>query len=208
MDNYRVSIISLHRLLPSHMAISYAVGDAHWSVPYLSFGVLRRKWNDSWYDIPTGLSISAVNATNIPLHILCLFVSFFVFNIYIETSVYTQSDDRYLFSHYMSDSAFSSSQNFLSICHQIKQKRYGEFPFRGSHNPKHLPFLFSWTFIADQNVIWYGTSLWSVRVRCPSCVPSQTLAHPQPTCCGGKSEKKKKPPCCASAAQWQPTLLC
>lgn len=139
-----------------------------------------------------------------------LYLSYFYFLIYKR--VYTQYDDRYQSSHYTSDSAFSSLQIFLSICHQIKQKLYGEFPFRGSHNPKHLPFLFSWTLIADQNVIWYGTSLWSVRVSCPSCVPSQPLAHSQTTCCGGKSEKKRKkkrkPPCSASTAQQQATLLC
>lgn len=42
-----------------------------------------------------------------------------------------------------------------------------------------LPFS-SAAFIADHNVIWHGTSLWSVVISCPSCVPSQLLMLPHP----------------------------
>ena len=38
---------------------------------------------------------------------------------------------------------------------------------------------------AEHNATWHGTSLQSVWVTCPSCVPSQSLAHPQPTGLGG-----------------------
>ena len=33
---------------------------------------------------------------------------------------------------------------------------------------------------AECDIIWYGISLWSVGVNCPSCVPSQLFGHPQP----------------------------
>ncbi|KAK4829515.1 hypothetical protein QYF61_005154 [Mycteria americana] len=33
---------------------------------------------------------------------------------------------------------------------------------------------------AEHDAIWYGMSLWSVGVSCPSCVPSQPLVPPQP----------------------------
>jgi len=42
-------------------------------------------------------------------------------------------------------------------------------------------FLLPQFYIAEHDVIRYGISLWSARVSCPSCVPSQVLVHPQPT---------------------------
>jgi len=46
--------------------------------------------------------------------------------------------------------------------------------------------LFLTAFIAEHDTIRYGMSLWSVGVSCPSCVPSQLLAHPQ------QCEKQKR----------------
>ena len=43
----------------------------------------------------------------------------------------------------------------------------------------------SFSLTAERDVIWYGISLWSVWVSCPGSVPSQDLAHPQPTGEGG-----------------------
>lgn len=44
-----------------------------------------------------------------------------------------------------------------------------------------LPRLvFAQAFIAAHDVPWYGTSLWSAGVSHPGCVPSASLAHPQP----------------------------
>jgi len=45
-------------------------------------------------------------------------------------------------------------------------------------------------FIAECDIIWYGTSFWSVGVSCPSCVPSQLLVQPQPTRWWGGVRKK------------------
>ena len=47
-------------------------------------------------------------------------------------------------------------------------------------------------FIVEHTIVWSGISLWSVRVICPSYVPSQTLALTQPTHWGMQCEKKKK----------------
>lgn len=52
-------------------------------------------------------------------------------------------------------------------------------------------------------LLWYWMSCWSVWVNCASCVPSQSLAHPNPTRCGLRSEKRRRPWCCASTAEWQ-----
>lgn len=38
-----------------------------------------------------------------------------------------------------------------------------------------------WGVIAEHGVIWDGKSLWSFGLSGANCVPSQTLAHPQPT---------------------------
>lgn len=35
--------------------------------------------------------------------------------------------------------------------------------------------------VMTEHIIQYGTSLWSARVRCLGCVPSQPLAHPLPS---------------------------
>lgn len=39
-------------------------------------------------------------------------------------------------------------------------------------------------FIADCDVRWHETVLWSIWFSCQSCVPSQPVALPQPTCLG------------------------
>jgi len=39
---------------------------------------------------------------------------------------------------------------------------------------------FPLTFVAEHNVMWYGTSLRSAEIGCPGFVPSQLLAFPQP----------------------------
>lgn len=41
--------------------------------------------------------------------------------------------------------------------------------------PAHLPGCMS-----TRTIVWSGTSLWSVGVSSPSCVPSQFLVHCQP----------------------------
>lgn len=66
------------------------------------------------------------------------------------------------------------------------------------HNCK-WPFSCPWAFIAEHDMIGYGTSPWSVEVNCPCCVPSQPLAHLQPTHC----RKERKPWGCAGTAQQQ-----
>lgn len=58
-----------------------------------------------------------------------------------------------------------------------------------------------------QTILWYGISLWSVRGSCPSCVPSQTLAHPQPACWWG-SVRNRKPWGYASTVQQYPKHRC
>lgn len=45
--------------------------------------------------------------------------------------------------------------------------------------------------MAVHDVIWHGITLWSVQVRCPRCVPSQTLTSTQPTHCVGRERKQK-----------------
>jgi len=44
-------------------------------------------------------------------------------------------------------------------------------------------------FISEYDITWHGTRLWSVWVSCRGCVPSQLLAHRQPTRCGGRVGK-------------------
>ncbi|KAK4823616.1 hypothetical protein QYF61_004219 [Mycteria americana] len=39
--------------------------------------------------------------------------------------------------------------------------------------------------------IWCGITLWSAEVRCPGCVPSQRLAHPQPARWRGSLRSRK-----------------
>ena len=56
-------------------------------------------------------------------------------------------------------------------------------------------------FIAKHDVIWSGISLWSVWVSCPGCVPSQSLAHPQPTGFRMGGGGDRKPWHCASTVQ-------
>jgi len=49
------------------------------------------------------------------------------------------------------------------------------------HHSECSPFLlFAPAFIAEQDVIWYGTSPWSVEVSYPGCVPSQPFVQSQP----------------------------
>jgi len=55
-------------------------------------------------------------------------------------------------------------------------------------------------FFAEHDVTWYGILLGSVQVSCPSSVPSQSLAHPQPTHWGkqdraGHEKEKSLMPC-------------
>lgn len=47
------------------------------------------------------------------------------------------------------------------------------------------------SFITENNVIQYGTSLWSVGVSCPTSVPCQILVHPQPTHWWGNMKHKR-----------------
>ena len=62
-------------------------------------------------------------------------------------------------------------------------------------------------FIAEHDVIWYGISLWSLWVSCPGYVPSQDLAHPQPTGEGGNAGERALTLCehCSAIAK---TLVC
>lgn len=53
------------------------------------------------------------------------------------------------------------------------------------------PTNFSTSFIAEQNVIWCGISLWSVGISSPSSVPSHLLVHHQPTHCWGEVRSRK-----------------
>ena len=49
------------------------------------------------------------------------------------------------------------------------------------HNFECSPFLLlPPDIVVEHDIICYGISLVSVRVSCPSCVPSQLLAHPHP----------------------------
>jgi len=41
-------------------------------------------------------------------------------------------------------------------------------------------FFFTQLFIAEHDVIWHGTCLYSAGVCCAGCAPSQLLVHPQP----------------------------
>ncbi|XP_071586248.1 iron-sulfur cluster assembly 1 homolog, mitochondrial isoform X2 [Heliangelus exortis] len=44
--------------------------------------------------------------------------------------------------------------------------------------------------LSARDVIWYGISLWSVGISCPSCVPSQLLVHPSPAAGGVRNKKR------------------
>ena len=46
-------------------------------------------------------------------------------------------------------------------------------------------------FIAEHNILWYRTSLWSAAVSWPGCFPSQLLVHPQSTCWRGSVRSRK-----------------
>lgn len=48
------------------------------------------------------------------------------------------------------------------------------------HNNCPPSSFFFTAFIAEQDIILYGISLWSVEIICPSCVSFQPLVHPQP----------------------------
>jgi len=62
-------------------------------------------------------------------------------------------------------------------------------PEEKCHNNKcPLPLLLA--FIAEHDVIWYGTSLWSVCISCPDYVPSQSLDHPSLLVRGGMLERQ------------------
>ena len=62
----------------------------------------------------------------------------------------------------------------------------------GKQTPNIPPFLLlPPTFIAELDVIWYGISLWSVGVSCPSCVFSQLLEQPQAPHWQGSARSKK-----------------
>lgn len=74
----------------------------------------------------------------------------------------------------------------------------------------HPCFLYS-SFIAVHGDVSYRLSFWPSQVRCPSCVPSQLLAHPQPIHWMGVGReqrvsggKKSKSWCSASTGQQLP----
>lgn len=62
-----------------------------------------------------------------------------------------------------------------------------------------LTSTFKKVFIAKQNVIQYGISLWSVGVSCAGCVPSHLLVHSQLTC-WASSVRNRRFWCCVITA--------
>lgn len=65
---------------------------------------------------------------------------------------------------------------------------------------EYAPFpLLPLVFMAEHDVRWCGISLWSVGFSCPSCVPWQPLACPQPTHWAQGSTEKDL--ICASTVQ-------
>lgn len=48
--------------------------------------------------------------------------------------------------------------------------------------PVFLLLLFLPALYAEHDAKWCGISIWLVGVSCSSCLPSQVLVHPQPTC--------------------------
>lgn len=53
------------------------------------------------------------------------------------------------------------------------------------------PALLPQAFIADCDVVCCGMTLGSAGASCLSCVPSQIIAHPQPTCWWGSMRSRK-----------------
>ena len=63
-----------------------------------------------------------------------------------------------------------------------------------------LPSFFFPQLYAEHDVIWYGISLWSVGVSCPSSVPSQLLVPPQPARWWGGVRGRRRPWLCVSCS--------
>lgn len=62
-------------------------------------------------------------------------------------------------------------------------------PSSGHPGSQLFSFFLHPIYTAEHDITWHGTSLWSAWVGCPSCVPSQPLAYPQPTCWGVKNRE-------------------
>lgn len=97
-------------------------------------------------------------------------------------------------SMYPNETRIFTSHQQGDILLFLAKQGFSTFAWKGKHQNHECPFSssFPWAFIAEHDVIWYRTSLYSIWVSCPGCVASQPLIHPQPTHCWGSQSGKEK----------------